>query len=190
MSITVSYVDKRSSNVDKEPAPCRQRHGPNTTHMSEVVYGNMQIHTSANTSIQQKCPDPMLCILPVLCVIKTSSWKSVGSNCAQLEGTCETTCPLHCSPECACVPGNISCKWSMAPLTILTSWRPSCAVLVPLKANTAVPPCSQPTCTCDQPHSLALHSTVVNHTADLGKAPDPKHAAALDKAPIVIHTAD
>lgn len=54
---------------------------------------------------------------------------------------------VHVSPECACVPGNISCRWSMLCRTILTSCRPSCAVLVPRKASTAVPPSSQPTCT-------------------------------------------
>ena len=52
------------------------------------------------------------------------------------------------SPVCALVPGNMSDRWSMLCRTILTSCRPSCAVWVPLKASTAVPPFSQATCTC------------------------------------------
>ena len=45
----------------------------------------------------------------------------------------------------------------MLRLKILTSCRPSCLLAVPLKANTAVPPSSHPTCTCT-PHNLRLHN--------------------------------
>ena len=53
----------------------------------------------------------------------------------------------------------------MLRLKILTSCRPSCLLAVPLKAKTAVPPSSQPTCTCTPPKAC-LH-TLLSETKQI-----------------------